>query len=162
MGFEGPQFPTNQRMILLYFIELVIQVYQHLAQCRQGCSGLSRSVGGGVGCQNGTSALKWVYTAFWSFTTKWGQESTKCLKKKEKNSEPNPTGVKVPRKDFQTLSALGLWAWGTRGAHWGWASRAGGTLNEMPRPVCSWCTGLRSPDSCQGLQVGYLMRRGKN
>lgn len=50
MGLLRDHTPTNQRMILLYFIELVIQVYQHLAQCRIGAQAMV-SVGGGVGCQ---------------------------------------------------------------------------------------------------------------
>lgn len=108
------------------------------------------SVVGGVGSQEMEPVRLWLYTAFWrSFTTKWGQKSTYCLKKQ--NSEPNPTGVKVPRKDLQRLSAVGLWASGTWDAHWGWASMAGMALAEIPRPVCRWCTGCVSWP-CQGLQ----------
>lgn len=57
---------------------------------------------------NGTSALMSLYSFLKFYHKVRAGEHQVLKKKKEKNSEPNPTGVKVPRKDLQTLSALGL------------------------------------------------------
>ena len=48
---------TNQRMILLYFIELVIQVYQALSTVPNGCSGRGECGWKSRVSGDGTSAL---------------------------------------------------------------------------------------------------------
>ena len=90
MGLLRDHTPTNQRMILLYFIELVIQVYQALSTVPNRCSGRGECGWRSRVSGNGTSALMSLYS-FLKFYHKVRAGEHQVLKKKKKKTPVNPT-----------------------------------------------------------------------